>query len=465
MSYTYSDSTMMIATQLAYLDFNGNNENAGEYVDSILETYGECVNGEWVLREDVDWSARQKAEFGTAKTIMDITSATGGSEEWRTWNVVDVCNDQDSTGYYAVVIDTGDRNAIIGCRGSESTDPGTAYKDWGEADLGLLDRSLTYQQEKAEEYMERIWHKYGDQYDSFSVTGHSLGGNLAEHMVIAAPAAIREKIEHCISFDGPGYSDEYIATHADDIAKASHLIDHYQWSFVSSLLSPLPGVRDTIIKAHDDERQKNPLMAMVHRHATYNVEFDENGNIIEGDESDLSKITGPLSRFVDRVSLLDLKNDITWLQYLESMGIPTRLFSATCEFFIGVKLISQAMYTFKEGVQQLSNLKNNIYYKYIAPQISGDYEVANTNLIRSMAAEIQSAESRLQMINNEIEDIRRNLKYWSAMGGYYRSQLFIIRNGFEGDLGKLKKMEAVADNAATKYDDVDSKVEKYFEGK
>lgn len=452
MSYTYSDSTMMIATQIAYLDFRGDNKNVGEYIDSILETYGEYVNGEWVLKNG-NWSTRQKEEFDTANNIMQITSATGGSEEWRSWSVVDVCNDQNNSGYYGLVIDDGKGNAIIGCRGSESTDIPTGYKDWMEADLGLLDRELTYQQKKAEEYMEEIWHKYGDQYDSFSVTGHSLGGNLAEHMTITAPAAMREMIEHCISFDGPGFSNEYIEAHADDIAKVSHLMDHYQWSWVSSLLSPLPGVKDTIIKAHDDEGQSIPLMAMIWRHATYNVEFDENGNIIVGHESDLSKYMGPLSRWIDDVSLSEL--------YVLCFPFKVLNIPNIFELFRGIKLISQAMYAFKEIGQKLDNLKNNIYYNYIAPQVSGDYEI-NMISISNMADEIRSAESRLQTISDEIEDIRKNLKYWSAMGGYYRSQLFIIRNGFEGDLRKLKKISEVADTAVSRYSTVDTKVANSF---
>ena len=66
---------------------------------------------------------------------------------------------------------------MIANRGSESYDLEQLFKDWIVADIGLLNHALTTQQARATIYMQELWEKYGDQYDSFSVTGHSLGGN------------------------------------------------------------------------------------------------------------------------------------------------------------------------------------------------------------------------------------------------------------------------------------------------
>lgn len=457
MSYTYNDSTMMIATQIAYLDFDGCNTNVGEKIDGILNQYGVYKDGKWELKPG-NWSTKQKEQFDTAANIIYLSSNKGGTDEWRNWNVVDVCDDQNDSGYYGMLIDTGDGNAIIGSRGSESTDFSTGYKDWVEADVGLLDNELTYQQKRAEAYMEKIWYKYGDKYDSFNVTGHSLGGNLSQHMTITAPKDMRDKIERCVSFDGPGFSEEYIEKNKKRINEVSDKMDHYQWSWVGSLLTPLPNINYNIIKAHDDRNQDNGLVTMFFRHATYNVEFNEDGSVQYGEQSELAKVLGPITKYIDGNSLEELafhsymRNKVFNIPYLPNLY----------EVVIGLKLIAKAMYEFKEIKQQLISLKNNIYYKYIAPRVSGDYEI-NLIYVNNLAGEIQEVEHNLQSINNEIESIRRNLRYWSSAGAYYKSNLFFIKNGLESDLKLLKRMSEVASNAANTYRTADDQVKELFE--
>lgn len=454
MSNTYNDSAMMIASQIAYLEFRDGETNVGETVDGILQMYGNYEDGQWELKPEYKNNTSIKDEFVTAKTILQITESSGGSEEWRNWNVVDVCNDQNDTGYYGLLIDTGGGNAIIGSRGSESTDLSTGYKDWGEADLGLLDNELTWQQEKAEAYMQKLWLKYGDEYESFYLTGHSLGGNLATHMTITAPDEMRGKIEHCISMDGPGFSEEYIEAHKEEIEKVADKIDHYQWSWVSGLLNPLPGVDDKIIKAHDDESVGNKVKAMFWRHATYNVEYDENGNVMKGDESDLSAILGPISRYIENSSM----EQLIIQAFLEERYVPLpNIF----ELIIGLKLIAKVVHEFKTLGKQIDNLRKQIYYNYIAPNVSGDYEVQMMR-VSNMAVAVSAAERRLQTISDEINDIRKNLKYWSATGAYYRSALATHRIGLENDLKKLKKMAEIADKAVLKYGNTDTRVQSSF---
>jgi len=468
MSGTYNDAAMMIASQIAYLEFRDGETNVGEMVDGILQVYGVYENGKWELKPEYKDNKSISDEFGTATTILQIAESSGGLEEWRNWNVVDVCNDQNDTGYYGLLIDTGGGNAIIGCRGSESTDLSTGYKDWGEADIGLLDNELTWQQKKAEAYMEKLWLKYGDEYESFSLTGHSLGGNLATHMTITAPEGMRDKINHCISMDGPGFSEEYIEVHREEIEKAAEKIDHYQWSWVSSLLNPLPGVEDTVIKAHDDVAAGNKIEAMLWRHATYNVEYDENGNIIEGDKSELSVILGPLSQEIDYKDIEELKTELEeelkelLNAVLEDTYTGEQIILPVLHgLMIGIKLIAKVVHDFKTIGRQMKNLYNKIYYNYIAPSVSGDYEVQMMR-VSNMASAISATERRLQAVSDEIDDIRRNLKYWSSTGAYYRSALAVHRNGLENDLKKLKKMADIADKAVWRYRSTDMQVQSSF---
>ena len=210
MSHVHSNPEMMLAAQIAYLDFQGDNNNIGKKVDNILNSYGEQdAKGNWKLKPEYEGIKGIEEEFGGAKNIIEVAESTGIGDQWRKWNVVDVDDDQANSGYYAMLIDTGDGNAIITNRGTE-LQLDKIYKDGVEADLGLLDSTSTKQQERAEKYMEKLYYKYGDKYDKFSVGGHSLGGNLATHMVITAPEGMIEKIDRCTSMDGPGFSDEYL---------------------------------------------------------------------------------------------------------------------------------------------------------------------------------------------------------------------------------------------------------------
>lgn len=54
-------------------------------------------------------------------------------------------------------------------------------------------------------------------YENYATSGHSLGGNLSAHAGLTAPEEMRNKITQCYSFDGPGFSNEYIAEHQDEI--------------------------------------------------------------------------------------------------------------------------------------------------------------------------------------------------------------------------------------------------------
>lgn len=452
MSYVNNDAAMMLVTQIAYLDFNGKGENVGNIVDGLLHTYGNCdKDGNWTLKpEYTDYiSNAVKAQFDTAVNICNLSKTSGSGDEWREWKIADVCDDQDDTGYYGMLIDTGDGNAMIGCRGSESTDFLTGLKDWGEADIGLLDSTLTRQQGRAQKYMEKLWYQYGDQYNSFSITGHSLGGNLAEHMAITAPVAMQEKINHCISFDGPGYSDEYIERYKKQIERISSKTDHYQWSWVSSLLNPLPGVSATIIKAHDDqevaEEDFGELKKRLYRHHTRNVEFDSEGNVQKGNESDLSKILGPISRDLENSSYLEL---IIKKYFAKGMGnIPTVIY---LDLLLKIKSLKDIAFRIPNIMNKWDEFKKDIYYNYFAPQVSGEYEI-NMYSVKEIGTLLEEEAACLKSIEEKIDDIRIHMQFYSLSGSYYKSKLKCIQNGLERDREKIVKMIAVLENAIDRY--------------
>lgn len=72
------------------------------------------------------------------------------------------------------------------------------------------------------------------QYDSVTVSGHSKGGNKAKLLTLLC-----DDIDRCISFDGQGFSDEFISEFDDEIARNRGKITNYNNAddYVSILLN------------------------------------------------------------------------------------------------------------------------------------------------------------------------------------------------------------------------------------
>ena len=440
MSHVHSNPEMMMAAQIAYLDFPGDNKNVGEKVDLILNYYGQQdANGNWVLKPEYSESEKAKAEFGCAKNIMDVAESTGVGDDWKNWNVVDVCDDQNDSGYYGMMIDTGDGNAIIANRGTE-LQLDKLYKDGVEADLGLLDSTMTKQQARAEKYMEKLYYKYSEEYDKFSIGGHSLGGNLATHMVITAPAGMEDKIDRCTSLDGPGFSEEYLEAHREAIEKRRGLLEHYRWSIVGNLLtSPIPESEVQHVKSEG---------GIIEKHSLKNVKMDQNGEFEQDQQEMLEIVISEMSKDIDSMSLMEALG-----LAVDTKGLAALYYNLA----VFAKVLSMTIRGFDELKQSLKEISSNIYYNYIAPKVSGTYEV-NHRSLSTMARQVSKIERELQQLNGEIERMSKNLKFWSVSGAYYRSKINSIRDGLESDLKKLKKMAQVADGAANRYNRVDLQV-------
>lgn len=87
-------------------------------------------------------------------------------------------------------------------------------------------------QKEAYDYIESL------NYDKITVIGHSKGGNKAMY------AAIRsDKVTRCVSFDGQGFSREFMGKYSDRIADRAGIIKNYSLStdFVHILLNQIPG--------------------------------------------------------------------------------------------------------------------------------------------------------------------------------------------------------------------------------
>ena len=174
---SYSDKDMRAATQVAYMNFDAADVK---------------LHPDWTIKEHFEHNQRLADEWRSDDPALYKEITEGNYQNWK---LIDYRDKNAADGFVGCCIDTGGGNAIVGFRGSESYDTEQVINDWVLADGGLMNSTETSQQHSAQEYIKYINDKYGNDYDSFSLTGHSLGGNLAEHAAITAPDDFYAKIE------------------------------------------------------------------------------------------------------------------------------------------------------------------------------------------------------------------------------------------------------------------------------
>lgn len=221
-------------------------------------------------------------------------------DQMKNWKISAVHDQNDVNGFYACVIETGPGEAAVGFRGSEGMgELDNVVNDWVGADIGLVNSTCTNQQAEVDRFLE----KYKEQlngYDNLAMAGHSLGGNLAEYAtIVSSEYGLDDNIKQCVSMDGPGFSKEFIDKYREQIEKMSGVMYHPRWSFVGTMLNDLPGVNYEYVEVANKEGvdEYNALT----RHSTEYLVYDENGNLVKGEQDDLSKITSVVSEGVDHL--------------------------------------------------------------------------------------------------------------------------------------------------------------------
>lgn len=410
-----SDVRMMIATQVAYLD-GSEGMSVSELVNNTISLYG----------NQSTLSKKEQAQLDTAQYIQEQIRQHD-LQDCYDWVIRDVADDNAQSGFYGCLIDTQDGDAVLGFRGSESFDAGQGLHDWIEADAGLLNSTQTTQQARAEQFTRYVNQRYGRNYDSFSFSGHSLGGNLAEHATITAPEGM--SIRRCTSYDGPGYSDEYIAAHRDDIACRAQYIDHYQYSLVGAIMNPLPGTNYRTIAAHNDEG----LLGIVVRHHTRNIEFDEYGNVQPGSQDGLAAVISNLTDNIDDVP--------TFLWAVSPQLAIMWFLSAQAVDFLQ-SMLEQAGEVIENVGEFLGNLKESVdnwFRSIFGVALTGEFEMS-VSYVNSLGEGMDNTAQKLRRISGEISDITSKIRYNSLAGSYIKSRLRSLSSAVSRDAGKASSL-------------------------
>ncbi|MCP8969376.1 Mbeg1-like protein [Ectobacillus ponti] len=279
-----SEQELRNATDIAYVDFS-----------KVIEGMPDHVPGP-------PYTVKQLIQEGSKMPDlnMNFDRLNGLSETQLNWKIVDYHDTNKKTGFYGCAIDTGE-GIIVSFRGSEPVgEYGNAKNDWYNADLKLVNSMLTEQQKEAEKFLEKISKSdYVNKYDNLAFTGHSLGGNLADHSAIMAyKYGLAQKITQVVNFDGPGFSEEYIREHKEHIAAMADRMLHFQWSLVGNILEKLPGVKFETLKV----KEKDSLVYNIGgKHSASSLEFDKYGTAYRGEQDMFSGFIGLFSRGMDHL--------------------------------------------------------------------------------------------------------------------------------------------------------------------
>ena len=174
------------------------------------------------------------------------------AEEISTWKIAATHNKNDTNGFSACVIETGNHEAAVAFRGSELK-ANQILPDWVHADIALLTKIETEQQREVDKFLKNNQDMLREY--TLTMTGHSLGGNLAEYATLVSHRyGLDTCIEECVSLDGPGFSTAFIAAHSEDIARMCGRMKHYRWSVVGTLMSDIPGARYEFVEV-DPEKE------------------------------------------------------------------------------------------------------------------------------------------------------------------------------------------------------------------
>ena len=169
------------------------------------KTIGDYVKG--VLRNEA--LIDDNAEYSTGVTgaeYKEILGAVNGNDHLKSMVIQEVHYESDGAGggRSVFLIDPACNEAIVAFKGTQSD------AEWIDNVSGLY-RVPTEFQENALKWFKSL---DLDGFDTITVTGHSKGGNKAKYITI-----MDDRVDNCFSFDGQGFSDEFIRKYSADIVK------------------------------------------------------------------------------------------------------------------------------------------------------------------------------------------------------------------------------------------------------
>ena len=193
----FNEVDNFILSQIVNLDYTGLIPKDGTQVlfsavvSAYLEKYGEDGNYTGVVMAKQSWPMVRKL------------AATRRFESLRASSYENIVVDDINEQFSALTLTVPGQFSYIAFKGTDDTIAG-----WKEdCCMAFMDRiearedALRYLQEAAERVSEPL-----------ILGGHSKGGNLAVYAAAKAPYAVKKRIRHVYSNDGPGFDESFFKT-------------------------------------------------------------------------------------------------------------------------------------------------------------------------------------------------------------------------------------------------------------
>lgn len=388
---SYTDKEIRAFTQVAYADFD-------EAYNHLKQTNPGKTSFSIAALEVV---AKEKDPNIDLNCLKCLTP-----EQKRSWKISLTYDTNDSNGFYACVIEPNpnEGDAVLAFRGSETwNNRKQLWYDWILSDFGLASlSSRTVQQAEVERlFSDEKCKKLLSSYDGLTLTGHSLGGNLSEYAaIISSKYGLDDKIKKCVSLDGPGFPLSFLAQNPINIAKMKDRMVHYRWSGIGGLMLDIPGVEYRTCSVSNEANEKdeeNDAENVFWCHDTKYLDFDENGNCINGRISPLKEFFYSLSRTLG-----------TYIPLQLLLSIP------------------EAKYYIDRFKEMLTKSNDNTKYDNVnnpAKKVFTDFDYIKVSTA-SLENDISHMKALLEQVNNNVRDMYEEVTALNGMWTGAANQTF-----------------------------------------
>lgn len=204
-------------------------ESSGPMVDVMNDSRSGSTVREWLENIDINQipnDSRYHSGTMTGEDWKNIIEAARNDETLMNMTIVSTHTDSAGGGKSAIFVNSDTGDAVVAFKG-------TSGGEWKDNFTGgnVTDTPL---QENALEWYQSAYKEHGLEGYEVTVTGHSKGGNKAKYITL-----LDDTVDHCVSFDGQGFSDEFMEKYADQIAARQGNIENHNvdYDFVNLLLN------------------------------------------------------------------------------------------------------------------------------------------------------------------------------------------------------------------------------------
>lgn len=229
-----SPQEVLLLENLMYLSGNGKDSPLRSVTGYEGKSVRDLINAIDVGKLE---NSQEYTGFTTGSEWKDIINAVKSNDTLMNMEIAAVHTDHaegGGGGVSAVFTNSDTGEAVVAFQG-------TASYEWKDDFIGggptnASDGVSTPQQENALEWYQSAYEDLGLDGYTVTVTGHSKGGNKAKYI-----AVLDESVDRCISFDGQGFSDEFMEKYETQISERQNVIENHNvnYDYVNLLLNDI----------------------------------------------------------------------------------------------------------------------------------------------------------------------------------------------------------------------------------